>query len=299
MTSKTNAKLVVALTTVAILWGTTYLAIRIAVHSIPPWYVAGFRQVIASLILLVYLLVKGQLKWIGWKSFGRQFILAMLMIVVANGLTTVAEKTIPSGLTSLLAALTPLFVFIGSVLIGIQKPSFKGFIGVLLGFVGVAFIFRDGLQNLLDPNFKMGILYMGIALTGWATGTIYTKKYARQNNHIFLDLFYQFSFAALVQLLLAFFIYQEVNFENWSLNSILAVVYLGVFGSIVGYFCYSYALKRTSATQVSFTSYFNTVIALLLGWLVLNETLNLDLIIATVLIISGVYVTNYKKKEMA
>lgn len=295
MKSKLDLKLVVALLSVAIVWGTTYLGIRIAVHTIPPWFVAAFRQIIASSILLVILLRKNELKWIGWPSLGRQVLLSSLMVVIANGMTTVAEQSIPSGLTSLLNALNPIVVFIGSVLIGLQKPTLKGILGVLIGFSGVAFIFRDGFSDLLDPSYLNGVMYLAIAITGWAIGTIYTKKYTKQTSNIFLDLFYQFVYAAVVQLILAFVFSPKIEPSTWSMESMAAVGYLGVFGSIIGYVSYNYALKKVSATEVSILSYFNTVIALFLGWLVLDEVITIDLLVATVLIITGVFITNYKK----
>lgn len=296
MKAKPDFKLIVALLAVAIVWGTTYLGISVAVDTIPPWFVTAIRQTIASLILLVVLLRKNELKWIGWKALRRQMLLSVLMIVIANGMTTVAEQSIPSGLTSLLNALSPIVVFIGSVCIGLQKPTIKGFVGVLIGFLGVAFIFRDGLNDLLDPHYKTGILYLAVAILGWASGTIYTKKYTHHSSNIFLDLFYQFVFSAIAQFILAFLFSDRIAINAWSAKSLLAVVYLGVFGSVIGYFCYNYALKRVTATDVSILSYFNTIIAIFLGWLILNEAITIDLLIATVLIISGVFITNYKRK---
>ena len=295
MSTQKDVKLIVALFTIAIVWGTTYLGIRIAVQTIPAWFVAGLRQVVASLVLLVILLYKNEFKWIGWKSLGRQIFLASLMIIIANGMTTVAEESIPSGLTSLLTALSPIIVFLASVAVGLQKPSLKGFLGVIIGFSGVAFIFRDGLGDLLDPNYKTGIAYLAIAICGWAAGTIYIKKYTQKSNNIFLDLFYQFAYAAIAQLVIASLVSPATDFNKWSLESMAAIVYLGVFGSVVGFFCYNYALKKVTATEVSILSYFNTIIAIFLGWLVLNETVTYDLLIATVLIILGVFITNYKK----
>ncbi len=298
MSQKKDVKLIVALFAIAIVWGTTYLGIRIAVHTIPAWFVAGFRQVVASSVLLSILLYKKEFKWIGWKSLGRQILVASLMIIIANGMTTVAEESIPSGLTSLLTALSPIVVFLGSLVFGLQRPSLKGFIGVIIGFSGVAFIFRDGIGDLLDPNYKIGITYLAIAILGWAAGTIYTKKYTHKSSNIFLDLFYQFAYAAVAQLIIASLVSPDTDFSSWSWESIGAIVYLGLFGSVVGFFCYNYALKKVSATEVSILSYFNTIIAIFLGWLVLKETVTYDLLIATVLIILGVFITNYKKKEV-
>ena len=89
---------------------------------------------------------------------------------------------------------------------------------------------------------------------------------------------------------------KNIEPSTWSSSGMFSVVYLGVFGSVIGYFCYSYALKRITASEVSILSYFNTVIAIFLGWLILNEVITLDLLIATALIIIGVFITNYKKK---
>lgn len=297
MNQKRDVKLIVALFAVAIVWGTTYLGIRIAVHTIPAWFVAGLRQVVAATILLSILLYRKEFKWIGWKSLGRQVLVASLMIIIANGMTTVAEESIPSGLTSLLTALSPIIVFLGSLIFGLQKPSLRGFIGVIIGFSGVAFIFRDGIGDLLDPNYKTGITYLAMAILGWAAGTIYTKKYTHKSSNIFLDLFYQFAYAAVAQLIIASIVSPAAKVSTWSLESIGAIVYLGVFGSVIGFFCYIYALKKVSATEVSILSYFNTIIAIFLGWLILNETVTFDLLIATALIILGVFITNYKKKE--
>ena len=295
MSRKFDVKLITALLIVAVVWGTTYLAISVAVDTIPPWFVAGMRQFTAALILLVILCHKGEFAWIGWKNLRRQMLLSTLMIVIANGMTTVAEQSIPSGLTSLLNALNPIVVFLGSVAIGIQKPSIKGFIGVIVGFLGVAFIFREGLSDLLDPNYQTGMIYIAIAISGWAGGTIYTKKHSVPSSNIFLDLFYQFAFSAVVQLVLAFCLSTEIAPANWSIKSLFAVGYLAVFGSVIGYFSYHYALKKVSAAEVSILSYFNTIIAIFLGWLILNEPITIDLLIATLLIIAGVFITNYKK----
>jgi drug/metabolite transporter (DMT)-like permease len=297
ISTKLDVKLAFAMLGVAVIWGTTYLGIRIAVHSIPPWFVTAIRQSAASIILLVYLLQRKELAWISWAHARRQMLLSILMIVVANGFTTVAEKNISSGLASLLNSLSPLFVFVGSVMVGIQKPSAKGIAGVILGLLGIAFIFRDGLKDLLDPDYRQGIMIMGFAVTGWSIGTIYIKKHTHKTPNIFLDLFYQFAFSALVQLLLAFVFSGDTDFRTWEIQGLAAVLYLGVFGSVIGFFCYHYVLKRVTAIQASILSYFNTIIAIFLGWLILNEEITIDLLFATALIITGVFITNYTRRE--
>jgi drug/metabolite transporter (DMT)-like permease len=296
MNQKTDFKLLFSLIIVGVVWGTTYLGIRIAVETIPPWFVTSIRQGIAAFISLVILLYRKQLTWIGWGNLKYQLIPSLLMIVLANGFTTIAEQTLPSGLTSIMSALSPVIIFIGSVLFGIQKPSGKGLIGILLGFLGVVFIFRNGLGDILEPNYKTGILFLSIAILSWSAGTVYSKKHTHKSNNIALNLFYQFSISSIIQLVLAFIFSSDTTVGSWSSRSIFALLYLAVFGSVLAFFCYHYALKRVTAIQVSILNYVNTIIAVFLGWLLLDEVITSDFIIATALIILGVFIINYKKK---
>ena len=293
---KPDLKLIFSLVIVGIVWGTTYLGIRVAVESIPPWFITSIRQGIAALIVLGILIYKKQLSWIGWNNLKFQLIPSLLMIVIANGFTTIAEQSLPSGLTSIMSALSPVIIFIGGILFGIEKPNLKGLIGVLLGFLGVVFIFRNGLEDILDPNYKTGMLFLSIAIMSWSAGTVYSKKNTHKSNNISLNLFYQFSISSLIQFVLAFIFSSNTDVNTWSLRSISAVVYLAVFGSVLAFFCYHYALKRVSAVQVSILNYVNTIIAVFLGWLLLDEVITFDFIIATALIILGVFIINYKKK---
>ena len=289
-----DPKLVLAIMTVALFWGTTFLGIRIAVESIPPWFVAGLRQFLAALILFTILISTRKLKWIGWTNLKNQLILASLMLIVANGMTTVAEKHLTSSLASLISATSPLVVFILSIFFKLQKFSIRGLFGILLGFVGILLIFKDGLQDLLNPEYRMGVLFIFIAICGWGFGTIFTKKINNQPQNISLNLFYQFGFAGIVQIIFGFITADEIMVEHWTLKSILATVYLAIFGSVIAFFAFHYALKKITPIQISILSYVNTIIAIFLGWLILNEEISATFLTATVFIICGVFITNYK-----
>ncbi|NMR34487.1 EamA family transporter [Chryseobacterium aquaticum] len=290
-----NYKLIFAVLTVAIVWGTTFLGIRIAVETIPAWFVAGIRQFIAAIIMFFILIYRKEFKWIGWKNLGHQIVFSTLMLIVANGMTTVAEENVTSSLTSLISACSPIVVFLGSVAIGIQKFTFKAFFGVLLCFSGILFIFWDGLADMANPDYRMGIIYLFIAIVGWASGTIFTKKLSIQSKNISLNLFYQFAFAGIVQLCFAFLFSENYNFENWSVKSISAMLYLAVFGSVAAFFAFHYALTKISPVQVSILAYVNTVISIFLSWLILDESISAKFIIAAVLIILGVFIINYNR----
>ncbi len=297
MNQKPDLKLIFCLIVVAVVWGTTYLGIRVAVQTVPPWFITSIRQTIAAAIVLIILLYKKQLSWIGWKNLKYQLIPSVLMLVFANGFTTIAEQSLPSGLTSILSALSPVVVFAASIIFGLQKASFRGFIGVLIGFIGVLFIFREGLGDILDPNYKTGVLYLSIAIMSWSIGSVYTKTHIHKSNNIALNLFYQFSIAAIIQLLLALIFSSDTDVNKWSLNSVLAIIYLAIFGSVIAFFCFHYAIKKVTALQVSVLKYVNTIIAVFLGWLLLDEIITSDFIIATLLIMAGVFIINYKKKK--
>lgn len=297
MQKSVDIKLIISMIIVGLVWGTTFLGISIAVESIPPWYSTAIRNFVAASIVFFILLFTKKMRWIGRKGFYQQTILSILMLVFANGFTTVAELTLPSGLTSIISAINPVVIFLMSIVFQLQKPNLKGFIGVLLGFLGVIFIFKDGLSDILNPDYKTGVAFLSLAILSWAFGTIYSKKLNLDSNNLLLNLFYQFLIASIIQIILSFIIYPESKIESWSLKSFGAVIYLAVFGSVIALFSYQYALKKVSPIQVSILSYVNTIIAVFLGWYLNHEVVKKEFIIAVILIIIGVFVINYKKKK--
>lgn len=297
MPKNIDVKLILSMIIVGLVWGTTFLGISVAVETIPPWYSTTIRNFIAASILFIILLSQREFKWIGWFSLRQQLILSVLMLVFANGFTTVAEQTLPSGLTSIISAVNPVVIFLLSIAFQLQKPTWKGILGVLLGFSGVLFIFKDGLGDILNPNYKTGVLFLSIAILSWGLGTIYSKKISSQSNSLTLNLFYQFFLASLIQLVMSVILHPNSEIETWSTKSLGAVVYLAVFGSVITMFSYQYALQRVTPIQVSILTYVNTVIAVFLGWYLNNEVVTKDFIIAVILIIIGVFVINYKGKK--
>ena len=209
-----DPKLIIAILTVAIVWGTTFLGIRVAVETIPPWFVAGIRQLIAAGLLLIILLSSKKLKWIGWKNLRIQIIFSILMLIVANGMTTVAEEHLSSSLASLISATSPLLVFLGSIFFGLQKFTYRSLFGILMGFSGILLIFKDGLQDLLNPDYRMGVIFIFIAICGWALGSILTKKMKLQHQNISLNLFYEFAFAGIAQIALAFMLSDKIEVKK-------------------------------------------------------------------------------------
>ncbi|MFC5285036.1 DMT family transporter [Pedobacter alpinus] len=297
MKSLSSFKLPMALFGVSFFWGTTYLAIRIAVETIPAVYVVGFRHLMAGIILFTYLFISKKLVFPGWQRIFQNVVLAFLMLILANGLTTYGEKSIPSGLTALLTTLSPLLVLIINLASKKEKLSAKIAIGVLLGLAGMVVLFFNSLAQLTNPNYKIGIIAIICAIIAWSIGTVYSKSVKKDNHNILVDLCTQMLFAGISLLIAAFLLKIPLVIIEWKTSNILAVFYLTLFGSLAGFLSYLYALSKMASTSVSVFTYFNVVVALFLGWLILNEEITIRLIFATGLILLGVLIANYQRKN--
>ena len=298
MTAKLDLKLFFALFSVALFWGTTFLAIRIGVETIPPLLVTGLRNVFAGIILLGYLIYSRQLERMDWPRLRRNMIIAMMMIVLANGLTTFAEKYITSGLAALISTLSPLSVLLINLSLGNEKPSLKIISGIMLGISGMYLIYQNNIADLFNPEYRLGIGAILFAVLMWALGTVYTKRSAVHPGNIIVNLCCQMLFAGFLLVIMQLVLDPVAAWQNWSQRSFLAVVYLAIFGSVIGYASYTYALSKLPSTRVSVITYINVVVALLLGWLILDEEITWRIIIAAALIIGGVVVANLRRREL-
>lgn len=290
-----KTKLYLALFCVAFFWGTTFLAIRIGVETIPPFILAGIRNLISGSIIFLFLVFQKKLEPVSLRQLGRAFLLAILMIVLANGLTTFSEKYITSGLASLISTLSPFFVLVLNLVLGNEKLSIKTTLGIALGMLGIFLIYQNSLTDLLNPNYRTGVFALLLAVLSWAVGTIITKKGSTNSLSMLMNVSLQMLIAGVVLTAIQFYFTPEFSTVNWSLNSILAMVYLAIFGSVVGYVAYSYLISQMPSTKVSVLSYVNLVVALFLGWLILDEIITVRILVAATLIICGVVIVNYKK----
>ena len=290
-----KTKLYFSVFCVAFFWGTTFLGIRIAVETIPPFVVAGTRNFLAGSLILVYLICIRKLELMSARQLLRAFILSILMIVLANGLTTFAEKFISSGLASLISTLSPLCVLVLNLGLGNEKLSIKTTVGIVLGMFGIFLVYQNSLSDLLNPNYRLGIFAILFAVLTWSVGTIITKKGLQNPAPILLNVAVQMIFAGLILFAIQFFIEPTVLLSSFSVRSELAVLYLALFGSVITYVAYSYLITQWPSTKVSVLSYVNVVVALFFGWLILDEVVSVKMIFATILIICGVFIVNYKK----
>lgn len=292
-----KTKLYLALFCVAFFWGTTFLGIKIGVETIPPFILAGIRNLISGIIILSYLLLQNKLEKVSLRQFFRAFLLALLLIVLANGLTTYSEKYISSGLASLISTFTPFCVLILNLILGYEKLSIKTLLGIFLGMFGIFIIYQSSLTDLVVPEYRQGIYALLLAIFSWSVGTILMKKGSNNELTMLMNTCLQMLIAGVVLTVIQFYITPTISISAWSLRSVLAMLYLALFGSVVGYVAFSYLITQLPSTKVVVLSYINLVVALFLGWLILEEIITSRIIIATILIISGVIVVNYKRQN--
>jgi drug/metabolite transporter (DMT)-like permease len=284
---KENFRAYLAWAAVCLIWGTTYLAIRIGVHDFPPVLFAGLRWIIAGPFLIVILKLRGY-KLPSLTDIKHLAVVGILLIGFGNGMVVFAEQWVPSGLTALLISTDPLWIVgIESFLPGGPKLNLKIAAGVLLGLAGVLLIFGSNLTVVWDIRYMLGIMGLMVCVLAWSSGTLYSK-YKKVSVHPLMGAAVQMTIAGTGLSLLGVII-GEPSYLHLTQNGVLSFLYLLIFGSFIAYGSYIYAVAKLPVAFVSTYAYINPVIALFLGWLILDESLNYAMIIGAVVILIGVY----------
>lgn len=284
---------------VCIIWGTTYLAIRIGVEHIPPMLFAGVRWIIAGIIFVSILRLKGK-KLPSKNDLIHISIAGISLIGIGNGLVVTGEQFIGSGIAALLITTVPFWVVgMESFIPSGPKLNLMIVSGLLLGLLGVILIFNGDWSILLNPTYLLGVLCMFGAVVAWSFGTVYSK-YKKVSVHPLMSAAMQMLIAGIAQTVLGLFLGEGARI-SFHANGIISFFYLVFIGSIFGYGSYIYAIEHLPLSLVSTYAYINPVIALFLGWLVLGEILNLTIIIAAAVIIIGVIIvkTGAKKQKLS
>ena len=291
MNNRSNLLAYTALASVCLIWGTTYLALRIAVVHFPPFLFTALRQTTAGLILLGALFAFGKVARLSKEHVFRQAIGGFFMLSMGNGLVAWAEMHIPSGVAAIICSLMPVVVILMNVAISRdEKPNLPIIFGVVLGLIGIIMIFGEHFSDFSKLEYRIGILLTFLAVVGWAGGSIWIKKSNTETNP-FVNAGLQMLFGGLWCFPLSL-IFDDLSGVTWSAQAAWSLAYLIVFGSIIAYASYAYALRKLPMTIVSLYAYVNPLVAVLLGWLVLDEKLNVNIIAAFAITIAGIYIVN-------
>lgn len=280
--------------TVCLVWGTTYLGIRVALETIPPALLGGIRYVAAGAVLALILRARG-VRLPGPAHWNGLALLGFLMIALGNGGVIWAEQWVPSGIAAVVVAAAPFWMTgFEAVLPGGERLTVRGVAGLLVGFVGILLLVWPDLTagGELGRRFGVGVIALQVACLGWALGSSYSRRHARGENALGSAAL-QMLFGGLFMLLAAT-LRGEWAALTFTWRSGLAELYLIVFGSLVGYSAYVYALKHLPVSTVSLYAYVNPVIAVVLGTLLLGEPFGLRVVLASAVVFAGVAVVRYQ-----
>jgi drug/metabolite transporter (DMT)-like permease len=291
-------KLVLAFGAVYIIWGSTYLAIRYAIETLPPLLMAGSRFIIAGGILYAWARMRGAPRPEAG-SWRRPALVGALLLLGGNGMVVLAEQSVPSGLTALLIATEPLMiVLLDWARPGGSRPIGKVAVGLALGFAGMVLLVGPaGIMGggAVDP---VGAGMIAIASLSWAAGSLYAARAKPQRTDATLAAAMQM-LAGGVFLMAAGLVRGEAagfSFADVSLRSLGAAAYLILFGSLVGFTSYSWLLRVTRPSVASTYAYVNPVVAVFLGWALAGEPVSLRTLVAATIIIGAVAMISAKEE---
>jgi drug/metabolite transporter (DMT)-like permease len=273
---------------VCLVWGTTYLAIAVALETLPPLSMAGFRFIVAGSVLAAVLKFRGE-RMPPPSAWSRLALLGFLMLGFGNGGLVWAERTIPSGFAALLVATTPFWmVGFDAVLPGSERLTRRRVFGLIVGFIGVAMLVWPEIETpRAGRGFLEGVVAAQLACVGWALGSSYARRRSQDEN-VLVTAAFEMIFGG-VFLLAGGVLRQEWRDVAVTARTFSAWLYLVLFGGIAGFSAYAYALKHLPVSTVSLYAYVNPLIAVALGTLVLDEPFSSRMAVAAAVVLGGMW----------
>jgi len=285
---------IIALCWVSFFWGTTWIASKEGVKHMPALQLVAIRQFIGGLLYISYFLFK-KAPWPKGKQWKTIIILSVLNFVFSNALSTWGVKYISSGLGAIIGAIVPLWIVIISFFRG-ERLSRLTVLGLIVSFCGICVIFYDHLKDFLKPDFRFGIFLSITATITWAFGTLYTKKKAASFNPYF-SLGLQMFISSIFVFAITGATGTSISLSAIPTASWWAIGYLVVFGAVLTFIAFIYALQHLPAEVSSIYAYINPIVAVILGAFIFGESLNLAIAIGGTVTLSGLYIVNYALRK--
>ncbi|MBK9272485.1 MAG: EamA family transporter [Saprospiraceae bacterium] len=296
MSLLTQRKAYIALGITCIIWGTTYLVNKIGVSQVSPILFSAIRQSIAGSILLWFCFSFKKFSFPDRKYLLFQLILGIVLIGIGNGIGIVGLSYIDSGLAAILAATSPIIIAIlNQFYFPANKLNLLGWLGILIGFIGLVLICSDkiNLDSFADTEAGIGIGLTLVSVIAWGAGSVLSKTKSFAHSTLMSSGF-QMLFGSIPMYLLIGFT-KNPTLNNFNATAIWSMVYVIIFGSILAYSAFIYALNHLPAIITGIQSYISPIIALILGFLILNEQINGVLLIGSALVLGGVFLVNYSE----
>ncbi len=284
-----------ALAAVCVFWGTTYLGIRISIESVPPAMLITVRYFLSGAILLIAARLTGAHLPRG-RELLHNAISGLLILGVGNGALAYAELIVPSGLASLMITISPFwYVIFEAALPGGVKIHAPTVLGMVVGFAGTALLFLPGASGGFNRQTLVGFLILQIGCIGWCLGSIYQRRQATRAHPIVTGAVQQLACSVGFAPVALFTMPRHIAVTE---RSMWAVIYLVVFGSIIGYSAFAFAIARLPVAIVSIYPYVNSVVAVALGWLFYREPFGPREFAAMVIIFAGVGIVKWQTSRV-
>lgn len=283
--------IICAFLAIYVIWGSTYLAIRYAVETIPPLYTAGFRHFTAGSIMLLWCFAKRI--YPTWAQVRSSIVIGFLFFLVGHGTLHWAEQKVPSGLASLLIATEPIFVFIlASAVARKWRVNTQLVAGAAIGLGGVALLMGKT-QLTSTPGMFIASIAILIGALSWSAGIIYSRNSNLSGKPLLLSALSTLSGSILLLITATItgeyrgFSLAHVTFRSWA-----ALLYLILFGSVTAFTAYNWLLERYSPTLVATHTYVNPIVAVLLGWFFAGEAVTLNVCLSAAMVILAVFLVD-------
>ncbi len=285
---------VLAFLSIYLIWGSTYLLNKIAVGQLAPFMLAGVRFLTASLLMFLIVGITKKSLRVNLVQLKNTAIAGFLFLAIGNGVVVWALSYVDSGLTALTIASQPLVVLLLLWILEKRKIKLFSWVGVFVGLLGMYLLISQNQISSSPESFKGILMIIGCVIT-WGYASIFVGKAELPKNYL-VNTAYQMLFGSLWLILMSVIKNERwISPVNWQLNVQWAMLGLIIFGSIVAFTSFNYLLKIVSPEKVATSTYINPIVAMVLGYLVLKETISTQSIIAAVILLTGVYFINMKR----
>ena len=291
-----KALIVLAFIAIYVIWGSTYLFNKIAVTELPPFFLASIRFFIAGILMILLAIISKQNLSISKKQLSNSVIASFFFLIYGNGVFVWALRYVDSGFGALVASTQPLFVLFLLRLIDRKPLQKKSIIGVCLGILGM-YILVSQKELTTSEGSLLGIFMMLTCVLSWSYGSVFVSKADFPKSFI-VSTGYQMLAAGFVLSIISLSINEQWSSPlTWSTNIQLSMFLLIFFGGVIAFSAFNYLLKVVSPEKVSTSAYVNPVIALFMGWYFLDEVFTIQSIIASVILLTGVYFITSRKRK--
>ncbi len=295
--NKEKTIILLAFIAIYFIWGSTYLFNKILIAEIAPFQIAGIRFTLSGILIFLIAFARKVDFSITRKQLLNSYIAGILFLGIGNGAVVYGLKYIDSGFAALLVSTQPLILLFMLWILKGQRIVRKSYIGVILGFIGIFLLMYD--QGMEAEISWKGIFLVFLALLSWGYASIFVGSASLPKNQ-FVNSAYQMLLGGISMLLFSYFVGEpQADLLQLSRTAYFSMIFLIVFGSIIAFTSFNYLLRKVSPEKVATSTYINPIVAMALGAIILHERISFMAIVATVILLSGVYFINSAKSKQS